>query len=297
MIIKKLEQDGLICPPKWLADNTHYLCVMGSVAYGVSNDTSDMDVYGWCIPPKHYIFPHINGVIFGFDKSFPQFEQWSQHHITDKNSRKEYDFAVYSIVKYFRLCMDNNPNMIDSLFVPRRCVIHASKIGEMVLRNRELFLHKGSFHKFKGYLFSQLTKAKKPNATGKRKADIERLGYCPKFLYHVVRLTSELEQILREGTLVLDEKGRREHMKAVRNATIGYDDVVKWFNEKERVLEQLYASSSLPYKPQMDKIKDLLLSCLEEHYGSLDNTILRTTDKNSMCINEIMEVLKRYDYC
>jgi hypothetical protein len=32
--------------PPWLPMNCHYLTMMGSVAYGVSSDTSDMDVYG-----------------------------------------------------------------------------------------------------------------------------------------------------------------------------------------------------------------------------------------------------------
>jgi hypothetical protein len=38
-------------PPGWLADNLCYETIMGSVAYGVSAETSDMDVYGICLPP------------------------------------------------------------------------------------------------------------------------------------------------------------------------------------------------------------------------------------------------------
>jgi len=54
--------------------------------------------------------------------------------------------------------MENNPNMCDSLFVPQRCVLYASKVGQLVRDNRKLFLHKGSYHKFRGYAYAQLHK-------------------------------------------------------------------------------------------------------------------------------------------
>ena len=65
-IVKELSEKGLAHPPKFLPDNVHYLTIMGSVAYGVSSDTSDMDVYGFCIPPKEIVFPHTAGAIWGF---------------------------------------------------------------------------------------------------------------------------------------------------------------------------------------------------------------------------------------
>lgn len=87
MDLKKLSRRKVIQPPSWLPDNTHYLCVMGSVAYGVSTDTSDMDIYGWCIPPKSYIFPHTAGYIGGFDE-IPKFDQWQQHGAVDSDARR-----------------------------------------------------------------------------------------------------------------------------------------------------------------------------------------------------------------
>ena len=47
--VQKLAELDLIRPPKYLPTNTMYETIMGSVAYGVSSDTSDMDVYGFCI--------------------------------------------------------------------------------------------------------------------------------------------------------------------------------------------------------------------------------------------------------
>jgi predicted nucleotidyltransferase len=355
MLLNKLQKKNLISCPSWLPDNCHYLVQMGSVAYGVSNDSSDMDLYGYAIPPKTMVFPHLAGEIPGFGRNIKKFEQWQEHHINDPESRKEYDFSVYSIVKYFNLVMENNPNMVDSLFVPQRCILHCSKTANLIRESRDLFLHKGAFHKFKGYAFSQVHKMRikghkhiedlmemedewgiprnttlsdaenilarvemkddfvpyhpfdsvppqimkeyvelyrKMVEAGKRSERCKIHGFDVKFAYHVVRLVSEIEQILRDHTLVLDEKGRREHMKAIRNGEWGIDQVEDYFNQKERQLEDLYHTSKLQHSPDQEKIRDLLLNCLEEHYGSLDSCIVRD-DQAVRALREISEIIDR----
>jgi len=157
-ILQRCASRRLISVPHWLPDNTVYETIMGSVAYGVSSDTSDMDVYGFCIPPKGLIFPHLRGEIPGFGRQTQNFEQFQQHHIKDSDAGKEYDITVFSIVKYLSLCMENNPNMIDSLFTPRECVLHSTALAERVRERRKVFLHKGAWFKFKGYAYAQLHK-------------------------------------------------------------------------------------------------------------------------------------------
>lgn len=159
-VIEKLIKRKLINPPKFLSTNTVYEVIMGSVAYGVSQGSSDNDIYGFAIPYKEDIFPHLRGEIEGFGKQKQRFDQFQQHHIKDEQEGKSYDITIYNIVRYFQLCMENNPNMVDSLFVPDNCVLFASSIGQKVRENRRIFLHRGSWHKFKGYCFSQKTKMK-----------------------------------------------------------------------------------------------------------------------------------------
>jgi hypothetical protein len=151
MIIHKLRDQGLIQPPKWLPDNTAYLTVTGSMAYGVSRDSSDEDLIGFCLPPKDLVFPHLSGEIPGFGTQMQRFNVWEQHHVKTLDGQKEYDFSIYSIVKLFQLCMENNPNMIDAIFTPMGCVKHITEVGRMVVDNRRLFLHKG-------YSYSQVHK-------------------------------------------------------------------------------------------------------------------------------------------
>jgi len=356
MLLHELSNKGLIREiPPWMPDNCMYLVLMGSEAYGVSSGDSDRDLYGYAIPPKHMVFPHMAGHIFGFgEHPAKPYNVWQKHHIRDGST--QYDLAIYSIIRYVQLVMDNNPNMVDSLFVSRRCILHSTPVAELLRDKRDIFLHKGCWHKFKGYSYSQLAKAKGkghkhlealvaledeweiPRETTLEEAKAayrmfcneERLtgsfshferipgetleeycelyekmvqasnraerckihGWDTKFLYHVVRLMLECEQILQEGTLVLDEKGRREQMKAIRRGEWSIEVVEDFFQRKERYLENLYESSRLRYSPDSEAIKELLLTCLEQHYGSLDACVVRE-DEAVRALREVAEVIDR----
>ena len=64
-IFKKLCNKDLIKnPPPFIENSVQYEVIMGSVAHGVSDDNSDMDIYGFCIPSKDYIFPHLREPIY-----------------------------------------------------------------------------------------------------------------------------------------------------------------------------------------------------------------------------------------
>jgi hypothetical protein len=200
---------------------------------------------------------------------------------------------IYNIVKFFTLAMENNPNIVDTLFVPQRCVTYATQAGELLRENRRMFLHRGAFHKFKGYAYSQMHKMMEKKAEGKRVELIARHGFDTKFAYNVIRLGSEIEQILTEGDLNLEEEGRREHMKAIRNGEVPMADIIEWFNAKEKHLEDLYHKSDLPYGPDEDKIKDLLLQCLTIQYGTVDDGVV-ITGSAERAMNEIAKIVGSY---
>lgn len=269
-VTEKLTSKGLIKPPRFVSANVCYETIMGSVAYGVSSDSSDMDVYGFCVPSKDIVFPHLTGEIPGFGRQKKRFDQFQQHHIDCEP--KQYDLSIYNIVRYFHLCMECNPNMIDSLFTPRDCILHITQVGEMVRSARHKFLHKGSWHKFKGYAYSQLHKMSGKKAEGKRVELIEKYGYDVKFAYHTVRLLYEAEMILLEGDI--DLRRHREHLKSIRRGEVKEQEIRDWAAAKEADLEKAYASSLLRYKPDETAIKALLLECLEHHYGSLSDCVV-----------------------
>lgn len=292
--VQLAKNKNLIHPPKWLPANIHYEVITGSVSYAVSSDTSDMDIVGFAIPPKEDLFPHLHGEIQGFGTQIQRFNQWQEHHVIDRESRKEYDFTIYSIVKYFQLCMENNPNMVDTLFTPQRCVLFCSPVAQLIRDNRKMFLHKGSYHKFRGYAYQQLHKigTKANSSNPKRAADIEKYGFDTKFAYHVIRLALEGEQILVEHDLDLEKNA--EILKSIRRGEWTEEKLRSWFDEKEKHLEELYAKSDLRHSPDEDAIKELLMGCLEQHYGSLSQAVKREVPVDKL-ISELKAVLEKYE--
>lgn len=278
---QQLMEKGLaLGAPPWLNTNVHYETIMGSHAYGVA-DTSvrdkipDYDIYGFAIPPKEFIFKHLTGHIPGFGPEPPGFEQWQKHHIFDEDALggkgKEWDLQIFNIVKFFELCRQNNPNMIDSLFTTENCVIHCTQIGRMVRDNRKLFLSKEAWKKFRGYAHAQLKKMNDKEPVGKRKEIVDKHGFDVKFAYHIIRLLDEAEQILLGGDI--DLQRAREPMKAIRRGDWTADEVRDWAMGKEKALEVAYVQCKLPEQPPIEPIRQLLLNCLEAHYGTLENCV------------------------
>jgi hypothetical protein len=318
-----------------------------------------MDVYGFCIPPKHLVFPHTAGEVPGFGRQIKRFEQYQEHHIHDRSALgghgRSYDFSVYSIVRYFQLCMENNPNMIDSLFTPVTCVLHATRLANRVRDHRRIFLHKGAWHTFRGYAYSQLHKMEvKPEAQeyqaiwrfeeqhglprttshddlarellrrqgggqptepelplarltdteleeyralwerGRAKTsrfgNVKASGADWKFGYHLVRLILEVEQVLTEGDL--DLQRHREMLKDIRRGNWTLTQLREWFTRREQEMNALYIASRLPDVPDERPIKELLLGCLEEHYGSLEGCVVRE-DEALQALRQIKEVIDR----
>lgn len=348
MLLQRLEQKELIDPPRWLVSNTHYLAVMGSMAYGVSSNNSDLDLYGVCIPLRHMVFPHETGWIEGFGQRPDKFDVWQKHHVFDQQANGgkgvSYDFQIFNIVKFFQLAMENNPNVIDSLFVRRESILHITETFELVRQNRKYFLHKGIAHKLRGYSYSQLNKAKNcteyvkkireyedaygiPHSTTHN--DTSSIDFMEKYswnvrsryselwsegmtktsrfesqkihntdlksLYHVYRLASQAEYILNYHDLDLQEQGRKEKMKAIRRGDVSFEEIQREFTEQEERINRLYETSSLRKFPDEKFIKQLLLTCLESHYGSIDKAYAQSTNgKYVDAIGEINQVLNKY---
>ena len=293
-VVQSLYAKKLITPPKWLESNIHLETEMGSVAYGVSGGNSDIDIYGFVIPPLDDLFPHMRGEIPGFGKQHNRFEQYQEHHVKDGNL--EYDLSIYSIVKYFQLCMENNPNMVDSLFTPINCVRHITKIGQMVRDSRKIFLHKGAYYKFRGYLYSQLSKMRN-GRQGKRQEMVEQFGFDCKFASHAVRLGLECEQILETGDINLQRD--KEFIKAIRNGEWSEQRIRDWVTTKEDYWEELYTNTKLPNRPDEAKIKQLLIDCLEEHYGRIRvsdafGSALVQTETSGLILADLQRVIEKY---
>lgn len=116
--------------------------VVGSTAYGTNLPTSDIDSVAVCIPTLEYFY------------SFKKFEQTVGK---DKNGN---DRTVYDLRKAVNLMLGNNPNMLDILFTPDRCVLQTSSYWEQIREIQDLFVSKKCRHTYAGYAAAQLDRIK-----------------------------------------------------------------------------------------------------------------------------------------
>ncbi len=267
-LTQTLHQQRLIEPPKFVPERVHYETQVGSVAYGVSQQRSDLDVCGFCVPPREVVFPHLAGEIPGFGRQLQRFDQFQKHGLVVTERDEVIDLTIYNITRFVSLCMENNPNMIEALFTPQRCVLYASELGTMMRERRHVFLHKGAYHKFLGFAHSQRHKMRHKQPEGKRAAIVQEHGYDVKFAYHAVRLLDEAEQLLAEGDLDL-ERGR-ERLIAIRSGAWTMAQVEQYCDQQEAALGSLYETSALAHSPDEASVKALLLDCLEQAWGSLE---------------------------
>ena len=292
--VARLAKRDLINPPPWMTSNMCFEGMTGSVSYGCNeSNTSDIDMVGFCIPPKYIIFPHTAGFVMGFGNQPPTFEQFQAHHVEDKERGRNYDVTIYNIVKFFELCRQNNPNMIDSLFLPTRCITFHSEVYTRVRECRRWFLHKGCWHRFRGYAHQQMAKLTRgaQRANSKRQETIDKFGFDTKFAYHIVRLILECEQILTTHDLRLDRD--REVYKSIRRGEWSIEKIKNWYDKKEQHLEDLYHKSDLQAYPDNEKLKTLLIECLEIHYGNLTEA-LNDDSKYARLIDDLQGLVNKY---
>lgn len=119
----------------------------GSHLYGTNMETSDEDFVGIFIPNEEYIL--------GF-KRIEQVDLSIKNKDKDgKNLPDSVDTTYYTLEKFARLALDNNPNILEVLFTNKDNIIFCNSIGQNLLDLRFEFLSKNLKHKFLGYAFSQ----------------------------------------------------------------------------------------------------------------------------------------------
>jgi predicted nucleotidyltransferase len=122
----------------YVKDHTIFETIVGSQAYGLNTPESDIDIRGVMIPGKEFFL------------GLKKFEQFTGFPGEDRTT---YDFR-----KALRLMGDGNPNMLDLLFVPDRCVQITTPYWERIRENRHLFVSLKCKFTFSGYAISQLNR-------------------------------------------------------------------------------------------------------------------------------------------
>lgn len=122
--------------------------VHGSHLYGTSTPESDEDFVGVFLPPADYVFglKSVEEVDLGFKDKGDD----------GKNTAAAVDRKLYEFRKFLRLCLDNNPNILEVLFVNDENIIHVDdRFGKALLEMKEIMPSKRCIPKFIGYANAQ----------------------------------------------------------------------------------------------------------------------------------------------
>lgn len=122
----------------------------GSHLYGTNTPESDEDFVGIFIPDKEYVM----GMKRVDEVDFSVVSKKSD----GKNDSDAVDYKLYSLQKFMRLATENNPNILEMLFVNKENIIFINDFGQRLLNAASLFVHAGLKHKFTGYAASQKKK-------------------------------------------------------------------------------------------------------------------------------------------
>jgi len=140
-----------------LRAHTVLLCVAGSRAQGLAGPDSDVDLRGAAVPPA--------AVLHGFRQAFAQADQPGDMDVfvdtlTDEEqavvARTKVEGSIYSLAKFARLCVDCNPNLLETLFARDAEVRVCTPLGERLREHRQAFLSHKAQHTFTGYALGQL---------------------------------------------------------------------------------------------------------------------------------------------
>ena len=111
-------------------------CIAGSQSYNLHTPTSDLDIRGVFVLPEDDYF--------------------GLNYVEQVNDAKN-DIVFYELRRFVQLLNRNNPNILEMLAMPPRCILHKNPLFDLL--NIDYFLSKRCRETFAGYARSQISKA------------------------------------------------------------------------------------------------------------------------------------------
>ncbi|MBZ2186160.1 MAG: nucleotidyltransferase domain-containing protein [Bryobacter sp.] len=214
-----------------IAQLTHCVqlqCIVGSRAYGLDHESSDIDRRGFFLPPAHL--------------------HWGLA-IVPEQLENDNEECYWEIEKFIRLALKGNPNVLECLYSPliERCTPLARQLIEM----RSVFLSRHIHRTYNSYVLSQFKKLEQ---------DL-RNHQAPrwKHVMHLIRLLLSGIAVLRDGFVPLRVDQHRDRLLAIRNGEIPWEQVESWRLELHRQLEDALDTSLLPEHPDFENANAFLI--------------------------------------
>jgi predicted nucleotidyltransferase len=202
-----------------LFDRVIYRCVVGSRAYGLAGEESDLDRRGIYLPTAEM--------------------HWSLFGVPEQIEDKQRDEVFWELQKFLVLALKANPNVLECLYTP--LVELAAPPAQELLTIRQAFLSKLAYQTYNGYVLSQF---KSMERGLRNQGEIKW-----KHAMHLIRLLLSGITLLREGFVPVDIGPYREELLAIRRGEVCWDEVNAWRLDLHRQFDRALETSRLPDRP------------------------------------------------
>ena len=207
-----------------------YRCVMGSQAYGLDTDASDIDRRGIYLAPAEL--------------------QWSLFGAPEQFEDNAAQAVYWELQKFLIMALRANPNILECLYSP--LIEKTTPLAEELLKIRNGFLSQMIFQTFNGYALSQFKKIEQ---------DLRNQGEVRwKHAMHLLRLLITGAGALREGCVPVRVEAYRDRLLAVKAGALPWSEVDSWRRDLHRDFERALAETKLPERPDYEAANGFLLS-------------------------------------
>lgn len=169
--------------------DTLYRFKNGSHLYGLTTPSSDIDYMEVFLPtPGDILGLHIVDIVDNSTKGSNE---------SRRNTKDDIDDNRYSLQRYLQLLIANNPNILETLFVPNSCVLTKHPVIIFLCDNYDKIVSKRCYKTFKGYAKSQEHKLLEK----KRRYDelVKVVEFLEKeYSQDIVKSTAEMDDLLAE---------------------------------------------------------------------------------------------------
>lgn len=221
-----------------LFDRVIFRCVIGSRAYGLEDDSSDIDYRGIYLPSAE--------------------QHWSLYGVPEQVECDETQEVYWELQKFIVLALKANPNVLECLYSP--VIEKATPLAEELIQIRSAFMSRLVYQTFNGYVMSQFKKMQ---------ADIRNQHQVKwKHVMHLIRLLMSGTTALAEGRLVVQVEQHRDQLLAIKRGDVPWDETEKLRKRLHEELDEAFRHTKLPERPDYEKANAFLLkarqaACLE----------------------------------
>jgi len=206
-----------------------FRCIVGSRAYGLETDQSDVDRRGIYLPPADL--------------------QWALYGVPEQFENDETQEVYWELAKFLKLALKANPGILECLYSP--LVEYTSDLARELLAMRASFLSKLVYQTYNGYVLSQFKKIAQ---------DVRARGAIKwKHPMHLIRLLLSGITILRDGHVPVHVEEHREQLLAIRRGEMSWEQIDAWRLALHRELDDAFSHTALPDRPDFERANAFLI--------------------------------------